>query len=244
MKFKTVDKSQFNVRLSHFLLNGLDIISAQLGMNRSEVMRLSLYNLLKDTYDKKDLDIFAGRDDVVEEWVEFLKEPGRSGEFISQRLANENKKDELDEYQELYDEELEKRLKPIKKKYGVPYAEDFLRKTGMTEKEASEYFKNYFKTAQNQAHEYMKEIQEYLENEYPKERKEIEAKLKQLTGKSWDEMRLKALVKHIDYMIKYHQEGVEAYADGDQERFKFEKKQLKKWKEKKKEHEENEKKKK
>ena len=78
MVYRRVNKSQFNVKLSHFLFNGLDIISAQIGMNRSEVMRLALYNLLRQTYDNKDLDIMASRDDVVEEWIEIHEKDGES----------------------------------------------------------------------------------------------------------------------------------------------------------------------
>jgi hypothetical protein len=233
MEFK--NKGQLNILLSHFLDNGLRIISAQLGMSRGEVMRLALYNLLKQTYDKKDLDIFAGRDDVVDEWLVYLEQPERSGGFTSKILEEEKQKDpverELDEYQELYDQEFEERIKHIKKKYAIPYAENFLRNTGMTEKEASEYFKIDFKEKQKLAHEYMKEVQKYLDTEYPKERKKIEAKLEQLTGMSWKEVQQKGIDKHIDYMIKYHQNGVNAYKDGDKNRYEFEKEQLEKWQE-------------
>lgn len=234
MKFKS--KDQMNVLLSHFLNNGLRVISVQLGINRSEVMRMALYNLLKDTYTKKEMDWFAGRDDVVDEWIEFLQTPGHTENFTSDILKAENEKDELDEYNELYDDELDKKLKPIKKKYAIPYAEEFLQKTGMSEKEASEFFKMDFKERQKKAHEYMKEVNQYLEREYPKERKEIEAKLEKLTGKTWDEMQQKGMDKHIDYMIQYHQDGVEAYKD-QPDQLKFEKEQLKHWQEMKKERE-------
>jgi len=49
------------------------VLSAQLGINRSEVFRLALYNILKETYSKKELDILASRDDVVDEWIELNK---------------------------------------------------------------------------------------------------------------------------------------------------------------------------
>jgi hypothetical protein len=226
MKFKS--KDQMNVLLSHFLNNGLRVISAQLGINRSEVMRMALYNLLKDTYTKKEMDWFAGRDDVVDEWIEFLQTPGHTENFTSELIKAENEKDELDEYQDLYDDELEKRLKPIKKKYAIPYAENFLQQTGMTEKEASEFFKMDFKERQKKAQEYMKDVNRYLEKEYPKERKEIEAKLEKLTGKTWDQIQQKGISKHIDYMIQYHQEGVKAYKD-QPDQLKHEKEQLKYW---------------
>jgi Holliday junction resolvase RusA-like endonuclease len=213
MKYKT--KDQMNVLLSHFLNNGLRVISAQLGINRSEVKRMALYNLLKDTYTKQEMDWFAGRDDVVDEMIEYLQTPGHSEKFASQIINDENQeneKDELDDYQELYDNELEERLKPIKKKYAIPYADEFLKKTGMNEKEASEFFKRDFKERQKNAYEYRKEVDRYLKTEYPKERKGIEAKLKQLTGKTWSEMERKAEKKEIDYMISYFQDTI-AHAD-------------------------------
>lgn len=205
MKYKYKDKAQFNVRLSHFLYNGLDVISAQLGVNRSEIMRMALYNLLKDTYTKQEMDYFASRDDVVEEWIEHLKTPGRNQDFIKMKLNHEATVNEVDKYVGIFDDELDKKLKPIKKKYAFPYAEDFLKNTGMTEKEATEYFKNYFKTAQKQTKEYMKEIHKYFETEYMKDLQEIEAKLERLTGMKKRDVLAKQITISLDDMKDYLQ---------------------------------------
>jgi hypothetical protein len=231
MKFK--GKDQMNVLLSHFLNNGLRVISTQLGINRSEVMRMALYNLLKETYTKQEMDWFAGRDDIVDEWIEHLQTPGHTDKFNSKILISENEKDKIDEYNELFNNELDKKLKPIKKKYAIPYAEDFLRNTGMTEKEASEFFKMDFKQRQQKALEYMKEVKTYLDKEYPKELKEIEANLEKITGLSKQEIQQKQIEKHISDMIQYYKEGIEAYKD-QPEKLTFEKEQLKHYQEMKK----------
>lgn len=209
MKYEHKDKSQFNVRLSHFLYNGLDVISAQLGINRSEVMRMALYNLLKDTYTKKEMDWFASRDDVVDEWIEFLKTPGRTQDFTKMKMSHEATVNEVDKYIDAFDDELDKKLKPIKKKYAVSFAEDFLKNTGMNEKEASEYFKNYFKTAQKQSKEYMEEINKYFKTNYSKDVKEIEVKLEKLTGMKKGDVLAKQISINLDNMQEYLQELIE-----------------------------------
>lgn len=190
MRYRTKDKSILNVRLSHFLYNGLDVMSAKLGMTKSEVVRMALYNLFKDNFNSQEMDKIASDDQFVDEWIAFLQAPGRAGPILmggdKDWLEEQFKKgeleryDETDEYEKMFDEELEKRLKPIRKKYAVVPAEEFLRETEMTEQEASEYFKNYFKTRQKETHGYMKEIDKYFKNKYPKERKEIEDKLEVL----------------------------------------------------------------
>lgn len=215
MEYKHKDKTQLNVLLSHFLYNGLDVISAQLGMNRSEVMRLALYNLLKENYTKKEMDIFASRDDVVDEWVAFLNAPGLSNfvtgsDFVKEKLKEEKEKDEFDEYQDLFDNELEKSLKEIKKKYSITYAEEFLRNTNMNPKEASEYFNKYLEKNKNEFKQYQKDLDHYFEKKYPKERKEIEKKLERLTGKTSEEMEKKAFLKQLDNMEEYYQGTIDA----------------------------------
>jgi len=237
MKYDHTDKTQFNVRLSHFLYNGLEVISAQLGMSKGEVMRMAIYNLLKQNYTKEELDIFASRDDIVEEWIVFLNDPGRSkfatgSEFVKHITKKE--KNELEKYKDLFDNELEKRLKPIRKKYSISYAEDFLKNTEMSPKEASKYFDNYLKKHRTEFIKYQQDLHNYFNNKYPKERKEIEAKLEKITGKTWDKMKEKSTDKNIDYMIKYHQDGMKAYKNTDKDRYEFEKEQLKHWQEMKK----------
>jgi hypothetical protein len=219
-------KEQMNVLLSRFLNNGLKVLSAQLGINRSEIVRMALFNLLKDTYSPEELDWFAGRDDVVDEWIQFLQSPTETEKFKSETIRSEEKKDEDDKYNDLYHDEIEKKLKPIKKKYAITYAEEFLRNTGMSEKEAIEFFKLDFKEKQRIAHQYTKAVQRYMEKEFPKEKKELDDRLKQLTGKTWNEMQEKRLENHINYMIQYHKDGVKAYKD-QPEKLAFEKEQLK-----------------
>jgi metal-responsive CopG/Arc/MetJ family transcriptional regulator len=65
------DKSQVNVRLSHFLLNGIDILGAKLGMSRSEILRLATYIFIKEHFTKQEMDVLASINDEYEhEWCE------------------------------------------------------------------------------------------------------------------------------------------------------------------------------
>jgi len=219
MTLKFVNKSQFNVQLSHFLLNGLGVLSAQLGMSRSEIIRLALYNLLKETYTKQEMDVFASRDDVVEEWIVMLQNPGTSKyiedgdskRFVDWKLKEE--KEETEEYtdEDFYYDETEKKLEPIKKKYAFPFAAEFMEKTNMNPQRAAEYFQNYREEKRKEYTQYRKDVDHYYKTNFPKEEIEIEEKLVKLKGlKNREELHELYRQEHIDYMIKYFQDTIDA----------------------------------
>lgn len=89
MKHKTKDKTTMHTRLSHFLYNGLDVTSAKLNMSMSEVVRMSIYEWLKNNYNKKELDCFAERDDIVDELIASYRNKGRAGSIDIGEIKSE-----------------------------------------------------------------------------------------------------------------------------------------------------------
>lgn len=104
MPYKTKDKTTIHIRLSHFLYNGLDVSSAKLDMSMSEIVRMAIYEWLKNNYTKKELDWFSDRDDMVEALIEGYREKGRAGPIETggdiDELEEGVRKGELERYEE------------------------------------------------------------------------------------------------------------------------------------------------
>ncbi len=189
--FRFKDKTQFNIRLTHFLYNGISILGAKLGMNQSEIARLAIYEFVKGHFTKQEMDVLANQDDVVEEWIADLKRKSgtvlfgydKDDDFVKQKLKEGEIEEIGDEEENKVFDENERIFKPIREKYAFIRARDFMEKTMMTPEQAAEYFKNYsHKNVMEDVKKYLDECKKYREKKYPKEVKEFESKLEKLKG--------------------------------------------------------------
>lgn len=109
MRYKTKDKTTMHIRLSRFLYNGLDVLSAKLDMSMSEIVRMAIYEYIKNNFDKKEIDILSDRDDVVSEWVDmYRREKGRAGGIVTgyeypEWALEDLKKGKIEAYEEKED---------------------------------------------------------------------------------------------------------------------------------------------
>jgi hypothetical protein len=182
MIYKTKDKTTIHVRLSQLLYNGCDVMSAKLGMSMSEIVRMAIYNYLKENFNKTELNILSDRDDLVDEWVAWLsRKRGRGGGIPvggeKQYLIDLIRKGEI-EYiadEDDLDDDFTAKLKEIKKKHIIPSAEKFLRENFLTEKEALELFTNYREKLEKASNEALQKMSKALDEQ---EKKNVKKKKK------------------------------------------------------------------
>jgi len=205
--YRFKDKSQVNIRLSHFLINGIDILGAKLDMSRSEIARLAIYEFVKGHFTKQEMDVLADRDDVVEEWVAHLKDK-QSGtvlygydddDFVKQKLKEEEIEEIGDPEENKVHDEHERLMKPIREKYAFIHAHKFMDNTLMNAQEAAKYFANYDKDKWEELRRYQKETEEYMTKKYPKEIKEFESNLGKLSKKDQAQKRRYDKITIDDY---------------------------------------------
>ena len=86
----------------------------------SEVVRMAIYEWLKNNFSKKELDYFSDREDVVEDLVDFYRNKGRAGSIDIGGDKDELDKEVSEGKLEFYDDkEFDQHVKNLQEKYKI-----------------------------------------------------------------------------------------------------------------------------